>query len=327
MKPGHTLPPVSAGHGIIGRIDQAPATELPRGQPEGINLHNQATYNRNLPSWNKSDSSNPLPPGKAPLLRPQSALAQFPPESRSFVKPDPATAKVRPMVATPSEMPGYYYPKPTGTPSNSSGGVNIFAYKPPPVHQQPDQLGFSRSSVTVLPSGNIKYTQALNPPPPYPGSAYVTTDQSGRMFEPRITVDFESLRRKFANAPRPLKKRSSITEPERPQGPVISKLLYDQLYKRADTPFCHLPSEHRSTPPPAYIEPPKPVDSPLRQNEAAVPDEKDEISAEKEPESIPSEDDDLDDDDGDEVESESDDSLPPPPIFSLSAAPTKGILK
>ncbi|KAA0717548.1 Apoptosis-stimulating of p53 protein 2 [Triplophysa tibetana] len=41
-------------------------------------------------------------------------------------------------------------------------------------------------------------------------------------------VDLEALRKKLFNAPRPLKKRSSITEPEGPGGPNIQKLLYQK---------------------------------------------------------------------------------------------------
>lgn len=42
-------------------------------------------------------------------------------------------------------------------------------------------------------------------------------------------ADLDILRRRLSNAPRPLKKRSSITEPEGPQGPNIQKLLYQRL--------------------------------------------------------------------------------------------------
>ncbi|XP_056332638.1 protein phosphatase 1, regulatory subunit 13Ba isoform X4 [Danio aesculapii] len=42
-------------------------------------------------------------------------------------------------------------------------------------------------------------------------------------------IDLEVLRRKLSNAPRPLKKRSSITEPEGPSGPNIQKLLYQRF--------------------------------------------------------------------------------------------------
>ncbi|XP_056136569.1 apoptosis-stimulating of p53 protein 2-like [Lampris incognitus] len=41
-------------------------------------------------------------------------------------------------------------------------------------------------------------------------------------------VDLEALRRRLQHAPRPLKKRSSITEPEGPAGPNIQKLLYQK---------------------------------------------------------------------------------------------------
>ncbi|MEE6509420.1 hypothetical protein FKM82_025997 [Ascaphus truei] len=41
-------------------------------------------------------------------------------------------------------------------------------------------------------------------------------------------ADLEALRKKLYNAPRPLKKRSSITEPEGPNGPNIQKLLYQR---------------------------------------------------------------------------------------------------
>ena len=41
-------------------------------------------------------------------------------------------------------------------------------------------------------------------------------------------ADLEALRKKLSNAPRPLKKRSSITEPEGPNGPNIQKLLYQR---------------------------------------------------------------------------------------------------
>ncbi|XP_076872998.1 protein phosphatase 1, regulatory subunit 13Bb isoform X3 [Brachyhypopomus gauderio] len=42
-------------------------------------------------------------------------------------------------------------------------------------------------------------------------------------------ADLEVLRKKLANAPRPLKKRGSITEPEGPGGPNIQKLLYQRF--------------------------------------------------------------------------------------------------
>uniref|UniRef100_A0A7N8WTI8 Protein phosphatase 1, regulatory subunit 13Bb n=1 Tax=Mastacembelus armatus TaxID=205130 RepID=A0A7N8WTI8_9TELE len=85
-------------------------------------------------------------------------------------------------------------------------------------------------------------------------------------------ADLEVLRKKLANAPRPLKKRSSITEPEGPSGPNIQKLLYQRFNTLAggieatppgyvggdsvaDTDNGNLPSETQLPPPPEAEEP------------------------------------------------------------------------
>ncbi|XP_048393564.1 protein phosphatase 1, regulatory subunit 13Bb isoform X2 [Stegostoma tigrinum] len=61
-------------------------------------------------------------------------------------------------------------------------------------------------------------------------------------------ADLEALRKKMAHAPRPLKKRSSITEPEGPSGPNIQKLLYQRFNTLAggmdNMPF-YLPSNQQ----------------------------------------------------------------------------------
>ena len=305
LKPEQSFSPSSTGHSIIGRIDQAPVNEPPRSQPEGFT--SQADfYNRGLHHLNKADLSKSMSAGKAINTSSFSTNSQFVPNasSSSFVKQDQASPNV--------------------------GPVNIFAYKSP--SQQPSQFDFNNFKVTVLPSGNIKYKQVLNayPPPPYPGATSIPDyyrNQSDHSFNPEITVDIEALRRKFARAPRPLKKRSSITEVERPQGPVISKLVYDQLYKKADTPFYRLPSEHRSTPPPAYIKPLKAEDEVSSKIEETIPVSSESQVAvdEKEPQQfLP----DVDDN-NDSNEHISDDTsiFPPPPMPLLSAIPSKGILK
>ena len=322
-----------------------------------------------------------MPPTKAALLRPQSAMAQLYADNSTGLKPDPVTAKVRPMIAknsSSSDVTNYYSKgNPPGSSfKSSSGGINLFAYKPPPaMPSQSNASSFNRSNVTVLPSGNIKYTQSAfaHPPPPYPNSMSedfalgTGQDPFGHPLPPgrSITVDIEALRRKFAHAPRPLKKRSSITEPERPQGTVIPKLLYDQLYKKADTPFYRPPSEHRSTPPPAYSEPSKPQVPPVVPKESK--NDKEETSepgksvsyesnitpteflrqlkaqlsptkSAEEPAAFSDEEDNENDEDEEqypaEDENKSDDSssnvsysFPPPPMPSLTAEPTKGILK
>lgn len=62
-------------------------------------------------------------------------------------------------------------------------------------------------------------------------------------------MDLEALRKKLCNAPRPLKKRSSITEPEGPAGPNIQKLLYQKttLAAMETTVSPPRPAEEQST--------------------------------------------------------------------------------
>lgn len=69
--------------------------------------------------------------------------------------------------------------------------------------------------------------------------------------------DLEALRKKLYNAPRPLKKRSSITEPEGPAGPNIQKLLYQKTTLAAMETTVTTPTT------PVYAgEPEKAADSP-----------------------------------------------------------------
>ncbi|XP_028324246.1 apoptosis-stimulating of p53 protein 2a isoform X2 [Gouania willdenowi] len=55
--------------------------------------------------------------------------------------------------------------------------------------------------------------------------------------------DLEALRKKLYNAPRPLKKRSSITEPEGPAGPNIQKLLYQKTTLAAMETTVNTPTQ------------------------------------------------------------------------------------
>ncbi|CAB1343030.1 unnamed protein product, partial [Coregonus sp. 'balchen'] len=72
------------------------------------------------------------------------------------------------------------------------------------------------------------------PPPnveniPRPLSPTKLTPMAHSPLRYQSDADLEALRKKLANAPRPLKKRSSITEPEGPAGPNIQKLLYQRF--------------------------------------------------------------------------------------------------
>lgn len=75
--------------------------------------------------------------------------------------------------------------------------------------------------------------QILPPPTvdniPRPLSPTKLTPVAHSQLRYQSDADLEVLRRRLSNAPRPLKKRSSITEPEGPQGPNIQKLLYQRF--------------------------------------------------------------------------------------------------
>ncbi|KAJ7991087.1 hypothetical protein DPEC_G00293600 [Dallia pectoralis] len=74
----------------------------------------------------------------------------------------------------------------------------------------------------------------LLPPPgveniPRPLSPTKLTPVAHSPLRYQSDAELEVLRRRLTNAPRPLKKRSSITEPEGPGGPNIQKLLYQRF--------------------------------------------------------------------------------------------------
>ncbi|CAG09154.1 unnamed protein product, partial [Tetraodon nigroviridis] len=80
----------------------------------------------------------------------------------------------------------------------------------------------------------FQYTEPSAPPPsveniPRPLSPTKLTPMVHSPLRYQSDADLEVLRKKLANAPRPLKKRSSITEPEGPNGPNIQKLLYQRF--------------------------------------------------------------------------------------------------
>ncbi|XP_072187983.1 apoptosis-stimulating of p53 protein 2 [Excalfactoria chinensis] len=92
-------------------------------------------------------------------------------------------------------------------------------------------------------------------------------------------ADLEALRKKLSNAPRPLKKRSSITEPEGPNGPNIQKLLY-QRTTLAAMETISAPS-HPSKQTASAVSPESPVEIPNPY--ASAESEKETVSSMPEP--------------------------------------------
>lgn len=80
--------------------------------------------------------------------------------------------------------------------------------------------------------------QIMGVPEPHPPNVdYIPRPLSPTKLTPMVhspmryqsDAELEILRKKLANAPRPLKKRGSLTEPEGPNGPNIQKLLYQRF--------------------------------------------------------------------------------------------------
>uniref|UniRef100_A0A673C3Y3 SH3 domain-containing protein n=1 Tax=Sphaeramia orbicularis TaxID=375764 RepID=A0A673C3Y3_9TELE len=104
---------------------------------------------------------------------------------------------------------------------------------------------------------DLECFQHLEPSAPPPSVENIPRPLSPTKLTPMVhsplryqsDADLEVLRKKLANAPRPLKKRSSITEPEGPSGPNIQKLLYQRFNTLAGngTPF------YQPANPPGYL--------------------------------------------------------------------------
>ncbi|XP_028917657.1 apoptosis-stimulating of p53 protein 1 isoform X2 [Ornithorhynchus anatinus] len=123
---------------------------------------------------------------------------------------------------SPSPLPFLYGSLPPSTP------------QPPPPADVPER---DQEQESLPPPGDNSNVENI----PRPLSPTKLTPIVHSPLRYQSDADLEALRRKLANAPRPLKKRSSITEPEGPSGPNIQKLLYQRFNTLAGgmeaTPF------------------------------------------------------------------------------------------
>uniref|UniRef100_A0A8C1C7Z7 Protein phosphatase 1, regulatory subunit 13Ba n=1 Tax=Cyprinus carpio carpio TaxID=630221 RepID=A0A8C1C7Z7_CYPCA len=185
-----------------------------------------------------------------PSPTPQSGSALFPQGERTE---PPLAVAVRPFIPDRGSRP--QSPRKGPATMNSSSIYNMYL-------QQPTAKNYSSSSRAAVkavygkpvlpgstsPSPVPPYQQSSTdevdreaaqestplPPPsveniPRPLSPTKLTPVAHSPLRYQSDIDLEVLRRKLANAPRPLKKRSSITEPEGPSGPNIQKLLYQRF--------------------------------------------------------------------------------------------------
>ncbi|XP_063295254.1 apoptosis-stimulating of p53 protein 1 isoform X3 [Pelobates fuscus] len=120
------------------------------------------------------------------------------------------------------------YGKPVVQPGSTNSSPLPFMHGAgPPNSSYPLSEGADKESEVdgVPPSGETSTVENI----PRPLSPTKLTPIVHSPMRYQSDADLEALRRKLANAPRPLKKRSSITEPEGPSGPNIQKLLYQRF--------------------------------------------------------------------------------------------------
>ncbi|XP_061087199.1 apoptosis-stimulating of p53 protein 2-like isoform X2 [Conger conger] len=175
----------------------------------------------------------PLPPKQeAP---PAAKVRPFTPELPAPRDPAPPGLLHKPQTLAASSIYSMYTQQPTAAKSLPPALQGTLTRSQPRLYGKP-----------VIPGGP---PQPPHPDHPYADRAEVEVDHGGaqeaervpRPLSPTKLLPFlsgpfrhqgdgelEALRRKLYHAPRPLKKRSSITEPEGPAGPNIQKLLYQK---------------------------------------------------------------------------------------------------
>ncbi|XP_031418016.1 LOW QUALITY PROTEIN: apoptosis-stimulating of p53 protein 2-like [Clupea harengus] len=210
----------------------------------------------------------PKPKPEAPLLTPAATVHPFSPDTLPPVTKDPAVNAnntpplSRPPIVAASSIYSMYTQQstPGGKGHNNTGGgtlprSNPRVYGKPvlpssggqqqshnpldgshsdrlvtsetEVDQAGSTLSSSSSSTATASSSSDAPTQETDRAP-RPLSPTKLLPFLSQPFRHQSDADLEALRKRLHHAPRPLKKRSSITEPESPAGPNIQKLLYQK---------------------------------------------------------------------------------------------------
>uniref|UniRef100_A0A8C1Q9F4 Apoptosis-stimulating of p53 protein 1-like n=1 Tax=Cyprinus carpio TaxID=7962 RepID=A0A8C1Q9F4_CYPCA len=238
-------PPIYGTYPSAGHHSTVCATSsLPRSAPGTLG------WQRTPPASGSSSQQIQQRITVPPSPTPQSGAALFPQGERTE---PPLAVAVRPFIPDRGSRP--QSPRKGPATMNSSSIYNMYL-------QQPTAKNYSSSSRAAVkavygkpvlpgstsPSPVPPYQQSSTdevdreaaqestplPPPsveniPRPLSPTKLTPVAHSPLRYQSDIDLEVLRRKLANAPRPLKKRSSITEPEGPSGPNIQKLLYQRF--------------------------------------------------------------------------------------------------
>ncbi|KAM4607198.1 apoptosis-stimulating of p53 protein 2a isoform 2-T2 [Polymixia lowei] len=234
----------------------------PAGGPYGKPALNTGTFPKVKPPSQHPQAAqgrSPLPPSQSQTLPlppkqdapPAATVRPFTPELPS--SKDPSLSKPQTLAAssiysmyTQQPVPGKPFPSSVQGALNRSqtrGNGFVSVYGKPVIpsggSQHPENPYLDRRS--PAPESEVDHNAAHQGGPspsegPHPETERIPRPLSPTKLLPFISNpyrhqsdgDLEALRKKLYNAPRPLKKRSSITEPEGPAGPNIQKLLYQK---------------------------------------------------------------------------------------------------
>lgn len=240
-----------------------PVPTKPKGpgvMPYGKPSLNTGTFPKTKPNSQQplaAQGRSPLPPSQSQTLPlpskqdipPAATVRPFTPELPSSKDPNlskPQTLAASSIYSMYTQQPGSgkpFLPIVQGALNRSQSRTNGFisVYGKPVIPSggspHPENPYLERQSPSldseVNGANNVGHSSTDGPQPeteriPRPLSPTKLLPFISNPYRHQSDGDLEALRKKLYNAPRPLKKRSSITEPEGPAGPNIQKLLYQK---------------------------------------------------------------------------------------------------
>ncbi|XP_077350766.1 apoptosis-stimulating of p53 protein 2-like isoform X2 [Festucalex cinctus] len=226
-----------------------PVPTKPKGPnviPYGKQGLNTGTFPKAKPHSSQPQPSHvPLPPSQSQTLPlppkqdppPAATVRPFTPELPSSKPQTLATSSIYSMYTQQAGIQGAL----NRSQSRTNGFVSVYGKPviPSGASQHPENPYLERRS--PAPEIEVDHNGASHTGPSPSEGTQPETERIPRPLSPTKLLpfisnpyrhqsdgDLEALRKKLYNAPRPLKKRSSITEPEGPAGPNIQKLLYQK---------------------------------------------------------------------------------------------------
>ncbi|XP_057583271.1 apoptosis-stimulating of p53 protein 2 isoform X3 [Hippopotamus amphibius kiboko] len=244
----------------FGQTNQAPSDIKPDGNPQQLSAAGASMGNKpkpagqqqrallaaGVPSVGQADQT--LPAGSKQESPPAAAVRPFTPQPSKdtllppFRKPQTlATSSIYSMY-TQHQAPGKNFQQAVQsalTKSHSRGPHFPSVYGKPVIttaqnqQQLPENIYSNNQGKPGSPEPETEPVSSVqetheNERIPRPLSPTKLLPFLSNPYRNQSDADLEALRKKLSNAPRPLKKRSSITEPEGPNGPNIQKLLYQR---------------------------------------------------------------------------------------------------